>query len=441
MNLMDIYGFSTLRKEQVKVIESIDDGHHTLGLIATGGGKSLCYQWPVIQSGGKALVITPLISLMEDQVANLKKHNIRAVCIHSQLDIREKQMIMNQLNHYQFIFCSPEWITTDRAIVFLKDIKFTHVVIDEAHCISEWGFDFRPHYLLLNELIERLYPVQVIALTATANEKVINDIKTQLNIELNVINQLSTRTNIYLRVESLDYGEKNQYLIEKLKKSGPTIIYFSSKVMCDEVNELLRIAGFKGKTYHGDMSYEDRMQVQINFTQDKIQYVCATSAFGMGIDKKNVRTVIHYHLPKSLFQYIQEVGRAGRDNKESEAILLYSTGDEQIGMFFIERSHTLQSEHSNEEQKVKWEIFQKKFKGQNIAEIIENEYALKVTMLNEMLNYIYKNECKTGLLNKTDVTYCGNCSYCESLKTFKFNDESEQSEIFSIENYITSLFS
>lgn len=445
--LSELYGFTQLRNGQREIIEAADRGEDILALLPTGGGKSLCYQLPVLMKGGRALVITPLVSLMEDQVAELKRLKIKAVCIHSFLDSQEKRIIFNQLNQFQFIFCSPEWLRTPRARTFIASMSFSHIVIDEAHCISEWGYDFRPHYLLLNELIDYFSSAQVMALTATANEKTIDDIQRLLNRKLNVIDYRTIRENIFLKVLPAPESNKMELLQQILPGAGPTIIYFSSKRLCDDIHIELMASGFKGMTYHSDMNYEDRMTVQLSFHNDAIQYVCATSAFGMGINKKNIRTVIHYHVPKSKFQYVQEIGRAGRDGAPSQAVLLYHPDDLNIAYHFLEDSRLTERElqfyldgiQLDEEKHELLAILTRRFSVNELKRILNEEKHTKYAAIEEMKNYGSRMTCLTGLLYDVEGP-CQHCSVCMGDQTFDFQTPLKLLPQQDYKDYINSLF-
>ncbi|KAA1040171.1 ATP-dependent DNA helicase RecQ [Macrococcus equipercicus] len=445
--LKQIYGFQTLRPGQEAIVEAANRGEDILALLPTGGGKSLCYQLPVLTVNGRALVITPLVSLMEDQVAELKRLKIKAVCIHSHLDIREKRMILDRLQQYHFIFCSPEWLATDRARAFISAVDFTHIIIDEAHCLSEWGYDFRPHYLLLNELLDYYAGAQVIALTATANDKTIHDIQHLLHRRLHVIDNRTVRENIFLKVLPAPSARKMSLLKELLWSAGPSIIYFSSKRMCDDIHQQLTSAGFKGMTYHADMSYEDRMGVQLSFQNDSIQYVCATSAFGMGINKKNIRTVIHYHVPKSMFQYVQEIGRAGRDGEQSQAILLFNAEDLNIAYRFLEEDRVTEQDlilyrdniRLSEEKQESISILLRRFSYQELERLLTLETAVKYEALRAMTEYGAKDHCLTSRLYDVEEG-CRHCQVCVGDQAFSFQTVLQQKTELGYKEYINSLF-
>lgn len=343
-SLEHYFGFSSFRPGQKEVISSILEGQDTLAMLATGTGKSVCYQLPTYLLNKPSIIVSPLVSLMQDQVEQLKLNGEkRVVAINSFLSQSEKLHALRHIHTYRFIFLSPEMLAIPFILQALKDLDIGLFVVDEAHCISQWGYDFRPNYLQLGELRNQLNNPLTLALTATATEDVRKDIQHFLRIEncAEVISSVN-RSNITFFVENcITYEEKEQRLIELVKKlKKPGIIYFLSKKTAEKICLLLQDAGVKGVgLYHAGMDQEQRILIQQQFLQNQLRIICATSAFGMGINKENVRFVIHFHLPTSMEVYVQEVGRAGRDGKLSAAILLYVEGDESLAKFLLESEY------------------------------------------------------------------------------------------------------
>ncbi|BBD89975.1 RecQ family ATP-dependent DNA helicase [Staphylococcus caprae] len=327
--LKDWFGFKTFKPGQKDIIQSVLEGKHTLGILPTGSGKSLCYQFPTYLIEKPTLVISPLISLMDDQVMQMKLNGESQVAyIHSGMDEVEKRNNIKRLPQSRFIYLSPEYILQPQNFKLISRIDFGLIVLDEAHCLSEWGYDFRPHYALIGQIISHFKHARVLALTATAPPHLDEDLTQILNVKLNVIKTSMSRENISLQHRNFnDDDEKIEWLIPFLNYSGPTIIYISSKKKCLELANLIYDAGFLTGIYHGDLSYQERQTVQQQFLNNDIPVIVATSAFGMGINKKDIRTVIHFHLSSSPSNYLQEIGRAGRDGKLSQAISLYQPDD------------------------------------------------------------------------------------------------------------------
>lgn len=336
------FGFTSFRTGQREVISSVLEGNHTLAMLPTGTGKSLCYQFPTYILKKPTLIVSPLLSLMQDQAEQLKLGGEKKVLtFNSFLTNQEKKNALNQLHTYRFIFISPEMLGLDYVIQAIRRIGIGLFVIDEAHCISQWGYDFRPDYLNLGEVRQQLGNPLTLALTATATKEVRNDIIENLKIR-NASQVVSTvdRHNISLIVEKIStYEEKLEKLVALIHQfSGSGIIYFSSRKATEDVCEFLQSKGFKDVSYyHGAMEQDQRMLIQQQFISGQLRLICATSAFGMGVNKSDVRFVIHFHLPSTMEAYVQEIGRAGRDGKQSIAVLLYSTGDEGLPLHLFEQ--------------------------------------------------------------------------------------------------------
>ncbi|PLT28300.1 RecQ family ATP-dependent DNA helicase [Peribacillus deserti] len=335
------FGYTNFRPGQKETIMQIMDGKHTLSMLPTGTGKSLCYQLPVYIMNKPAVVVSPLLSLMQDQAEQIRvRGEKRVVSFNSFLSFEEKRYALNHLHTYRFIFVSPEMLNSKQLLEGLKKLDIGLFVVDEAHCISQWGYDFRPDYLNLGPVRKELgYPL-TLALTATATPAVRSDIIRELGEDgFTEILSSVDRSNIALRVEKCSsYEEKQERLLTLVKDlQGPGIVYFSSKKTAETAASLLQRNG-TGRTafYHGGLEQEQRILIQQQFIKGELDLICATSAFGMGINKENVRYVIHFQMPMQMESYVQEIGRAGRDGKDSAAILLYLEGDEGLQLNFIE---------------------------------------------------------------------------------------------------------
>lgn len=324
------WGYDSFRPLQLDIIESVLSGHDTLGLLPTGGGKSLTFQVPALMLPGLTLVITPLISLMKDQVDNLRDRGIRAVYFHSGLTRREIDLGLTRcrLGKAKLAYVSPERLQNENFIAELRAISISLIVVDEAHCISQWGYDFRPSYLKIAHLRElKGADIPVLALTASAKPEVAEDIMQSLHFkERNVFAKSFTRENLSYVVRYADF--KDSMLLKVLRSTqGCSIIYVRSRKRTREIAELLLREGISADYYHAGLPPEDKNDKQNAWKADLTRVMVATNAFGMGIDKPDVRLVVHYDLPSSLEEYYQEAGRAGRDGKEAYAVILASRHD------------------------------------------------------------------------------------------------------------------
>lgn len=327
------FGYTSFREGQEEAILAALSGDNTLVMLPTGTGKSICYQLTGYCLDGIVLIVSPLLSLMQDQVEQMKMMGEKRVAaINSLMNKREKEWILNHLPQYKFIFLSPEMLQQKYVLNQLKQQEISLLAIDEAHCISQWGMDFRLDYLELGKSRKELGEPLTMALTATATEIVREEILTSLFLDKTKTKQILysvDRPNIAYSTISC-YQDKNEQLLNQINQlTKPGIIYFSSKKKADEVaGWLKRKTGFSVESYHSDIENDDKIKIQQQFIQNEIDIICATSAFGMGINKENIRFVIHYHLPASVEAYLQEVGRSGRDGKPSVAILLFEAGDQ-----------------------------------------------------------------------------------------------------------------
>lgn len=328
--LKKYFGYDSFRSFQQKVIEKILAGEDVLTIMPTGGGKSLIFQLAAVVSEGMAVVVSPLIALMKDQVNSLEQNGISAAYINSSLSDSERQTIYQKIQQQeiQLLYVSPEKLLSENFIDYLSILSISFFAIDEAHCISSWGHDFRPEYTQLNILKNRFPQKSIVALTATADKQTRQDICTQLNIsENNTYIDSFDRPNLSLNVLSAKNRYKKILEIVKEKPTESGIIYCLSRKNTQKIAEKLQADGFQATYYHAGLSAEKRNQIQDDFSNDKTQIICATIAFGMGIDKSNIRWVMHYNLPKNMEGYYQEIGRAGRDGMPADTYLFYSYGD------------------------------------------------------------------------------------------------------------------
>lgn len=338
--LRHTFGFRSLREGQEEVIRAILAGRDALAIMPTGAGKSLCYQLPGAQLPGTTVIVSPLISLMKDQVDKLQELGIDAVQVNSTLSAAEESEILEQIGKEQreFVFVTPERITQPEFLETLKTNKIDVFVIDEAHCISMWGHDFRPSYLHLREVVTALGNPPVLALTATATPEVIEDIRRQLGREeMEVVDIGVYRENLRFEVISTPREDSKREMLGRLlaEMEGPGIVYASTIKDCEEVADHLESLGASVGRYHGRLGARERKRTQDRFMAGEIRVIVATNAFGMGIDKPDLRFVIHYNLPGSLESYYQEAGRAGRDGEPARCILFYQAEDRNTQIFFL----------------------------------------------------------------------------------------------------------
>lgn len=342
--LKSVFGYDKFRPGQREIIQNILDGRDTLAVMPTGGGKSLCYQIPALIFDGITVVVSPLISLMQDQVGALLENGVSAAFLNSTLNLDEYKKTVRDIKSggAKLLYLSPEALATERVKSILReaDVPVSCVTIDEAHCISEWGHDFRPDYMEIAAFRNEFKDAVCLALTATATKQVQADIVRNLKLKKPAVLVSSfNRSNIFLNVQPRTdgLGQIVEFLQEHKEQSG--IIYCLSRKEVDSITQELQERGFSAMSYHAGLSDEERADHQNKFIKSQVDVIVATVAFGMGINKPDVRFVIHYALPKSIEEYYQEIGRAGRDGLASEALLLYSAGDiHRIRFFFKDKS-------------------------------------------------------------------------------------------------------
>lgn len=327
--LIKYWGYSSFRPKQEDIINSILDGDDTLALLPTGGGKSICFQVPALMLEGVCIVITPLIALMKDQVDNLKNKGIKAVAIYSGMHFNEIDAAYNSCIYggCKFLYLSPERLESEVFIENLRKIKVNLLAVDEAHCISQWGYDFRPPYLKVAEIRKYIPTIPVLALTATATPDVVKDIQLKLEFKKENLFQVSfNRKNL---TYSINYEEDKLKRLLKLfnKVSGSGIVYVRNRRKCKAISDFLNQNQFKADFYHAGLDHQARSRKQKVWTKGKKSIIVATNAFGMGIDKADVRIVVHMDLPDNLESYFQEAGRAGRDGKSANSVILFENAD------------------------------------------------------------------------------------------------------------------
>ena len=398
--LKQYFGYDSLRTGQEELINGILSGHDVLGIMPTGAGKSLCYQLPALMFKGITLVISPLISLMSDQVKALNQAGVHAAYINSSLTENQIRMALSYASQgrYKIIYVAPERLNTPRFLDFACNADISMLTVDEAHCISQWGQDFRPSYLEIAGFLTRLPRRPIVsAFTATATERVKNDIVASLGLN-NPVTMVTgfDRPNLFFRVVTRKGGsQKDNSIINYVKKhedeSG--IIYCATKKNVDKLYTLLNEQGISAGRYHAGLSNDERKQNQEDFTYDRIRVMVATNAFGMGIDKSNVRYVLHYNMPQSLEYYYQEAGRAGRDGEEAECVLFFSKQDIMINKFLL----------------------QNKASAGDVASDMQKT-ANDQRKLQQMINYCETDKCLREFIlsyfGDTTPCICNKCSNC-----------------------------
>ena len=406
-----LFGYDSFRAGQKSVIDSILAGRDAFAVMPTGAGKSVCYQIPAVLLPGITLVVSPLISLMQDQVKALNEAGVPAAFINSSLSEKDYNETIRRARQgiYKIIYIAPERLVTEGFLALAKSVPISMVTVDEAHCISQWGQDFRPSYMKIVEFVKTLEKRPIIsAFTATATETVREDIVCTLGLQnpFTLVNGFD-RENLFFQVEKPK--NKEQYILKYISEhSGDSgIIYCATRKNVDNIYELLKSKGISVGKYHAGMNAEERKKMQDDFVFDYTSIVVATNAFGMGIDKSNVRFVIHYNMPKNMEGYYQEAGRAGRDGDPAECILLYSGKDVVTNQYLIERG-----QDNQEMEAAAWRLVRERDQER----------------LKQMTFYCFTHDCLREYILKYfgeyGKSYCGNCLNCQT--EFEEQDVSQE---------------
>ncbi|MBR4319299.1 MAG: DNA helicase RecQ [Oscillospiraceae bacterium] len=397
--LKQYFGYASFRSGQAELIAHILQGQDVFGIMPTGAGKSICYQVPAMMMQGMTIVISPLISLMHDQVSALQANGIPAVCLNSMLDDESYKSALRRIyrGEVKLLYAAPERLETQSFLRIAEEIPISMVTVDEVHCVSQWGQDFRPSYLKIMTFIERLPKRPVLSVfTATATKEVADDVRRILKLhEPFCLTTGFNRENLYFSVDQP--RDKLQALLEFLSqhKKQTGIIYCISRRLVEQVTQELNQAGYPAVRYHAGLSDAERRKNQNDFLYDRVRLIVATNAFGMGIDKPDVRFVVHYNMPKNLESYYQEAGRAGRDGSQAECILYYNGSDMRVNQLLLENS----GENPDLDEKIRAQLHQKEKQRLWLMQ----RYCQGETCLRKYL---------LSYFGDTAPEYCGNCSFC-----------------------------
>lgn len=444
--ILNQFGYDEFREGQQEVITALEEGHDAIAILPTGNGKSFIYQYIGIKEKCRVVIVSPLIALMVDQVASLKQLGIhRAVAITSLMTEAEKNYILSTLNEYQFIFVSPEMLQAPRFFKQLSKLEIGLLVVDEAHCISQWGYDFRSDYLFIGKMRKSLKNPRTLALTATATTQVVHDIYTFLGLDQNKTTYfqgyafLKNREIDVISLERL----RSKMLSELLKRVDfPCIVYAATIKEIEGLKEALLGEGFtKIDTFHSKRHSSDRQTIQQKFFRGELNILLATSAFGMGINQSNIRTIIHYQLPQTLEDYVQQIGRAGRDLQFSRCIAFVHPDDFPQMSRKIERSYEVEDVEETElHQNIKEIAEAFHWNSEQKNEFIKMQRGRKLKQLRQIEEFATTSQCKEQFLaqffGENRKEPCGKCSSCRHLDLFlleitsKWNEEQSSQKSF-----------
>ena len=444
--ILNRFGYDEFREGQQEVITSLQEGHDAIAILPTGNGKSFIYQYIGIKEKCRVVIVSPLIALMVDQVASLKQLGIhRAVAITSLMTEAEKNYILSTLNEYQFIFVSPEMLQAPRFFKQLSKLEIGLLVVDEAHCISQWGYDFRSDYLFIGKMRKSLKNPRTLALTATATTQVVHDIYTFLGLDQNKTTYF--QGHAFLKNREIDVisveGLRSKMLSELLKRVDfPCIVYAATIKEIEGLKEALLGEGFtKIDTFHSKRHSSDRQTIQQKFFRGELNILLATSAFGMGINQSNIRTIIHYQLPQTLEDYVQQIGRAGRDLQFSRCIAFVHPDDFPQMSRKIERSYEVEDVEETElHQNIKEIAEAFHWNSEQKNEFIKMQRGRKLKQLRQIKEFATTSQCKEQYLaqffGENRKEPCGKCSSCRHLDLFlleitsKWNEEQSSQKSF-----------
>ena len=444
--ILNQFGYDEFREGQQEVITALEEGHDAIAILPTGNGKSFIYQYIGIKEKCRVVIVSPLIALMVDQVASLKQLGIhRAVAITSLMTEAEKNYILSTLNEYQFIFVSPEMLQAPRFFKQLSKLEIGLLVVDEAHCISQWGYDFRSDYLFIGKMRKSLKNPRTLALTATATTQVVHDIYTFLGLDQNKTTYF--QGHAFLKNREIDVisveGLRSKMLSELLKRVDfPCIVYAATIKEIEGLKEALLGEGFtKIDTFHSKRHSSDRQTIQQKFFRGELNILLATSAFGMGINQSNIRTIIHYQLPQTLEDYVQQIGRAGRDLQFSRCIAFVHPDDFPQMSRKIERSYEVEDVEETElHQNIKEIAEAFHWNSEQKNEFIKMQRGRKLKQLRQIEEFATTSQCKEQFLaqffGENRKEPCGKCSSCRHLDLFlleitsKWNEEQSSQKSF-----------
>ena len=444
--ILNQFGYDEFREGQQEVITALEEGHDAIAILPTGNGKSFIYQYIGVKEKCRVVIVSPLIALMVDQVASLKQLGIhRAVAITSLMTEAEKNYILSTLNEYQFIFVSPEMLQAPRFFKQLSKLEIGLLVVDEAHCISQWGYDFRSDYLFIGKMRKSLKNPRTLALTATATTQVVHDIYTFLGLDQNKTTYF--QGHAFLKNREIDVisveGLRSKMLSELLKRVDfPCIVYAATIKEIEGLKEALLGEGFtKIDTFHSKRHSSDRQTIQQKFFRGELNILLATSAFGMGINQSNIRTIIHYQLPQTLEDYVQQIGRAGRDLQFSRCIAFVHPDDFSQMSRKIERSYEVEDVEETElHQNIKEIAEAFHWNNEQKNEFIKMQRGRKLKQLRQIKEFATTSQCKEQYLaqffGENRKEPCGKCSSCRHLDLFlleitsKWNEEQSSQKSF-----------